>query len=689
MTSSVLEPAVAGSRELLIGIDLETHRLCPTAVLPRAVCVTQAARSGESVQTDLVSNGDGEAFLATLEGALDDVIAGSVRLVGHNLGGFDLPDVYANFPGLISKIFRALETGRIHDTMVREKLLNLADHGQIDDLYLPDGSSKKLRYGLEHLVARHLGLDRAGVKDKDSEDRWQLNFGQLDGIPSASYPRDAAEYAQTDAQDALLVFEAQERLAAQKFRGAIGHDRKPFDVFLTEPLHVGAMFCLSLMTAVGFRVDQAEVARMKERVLAELTPERAQVLVDAGLLTPSQPARPYKNGAKNQDGTPKMVPPEPEHLNSKALRLLVERTCLENKVPVKRTDPSMKFPEGQISADGEVIGDLARFSPVLAEFEHRQGLQKLVTLEIPKLETFKADKAPEESRIVVQTIHPNYDFLKRTGRTSSFAGKHYPSINIQQIPRGFDLEDGTRVEPRRCYLPRFDGWLICSCDYGTLELVTFAQKCYSTFGRSVLREAINSGKDAHAYLASVLAYELDNDFYSLSRSVVGAKLDRDATYDVFHSLKKGSDDEKKFYKKWRSLAKPVGLALPGGLGAETLIQVARVVYGVTIESVEHAKRLKAIWGECYPEGPEWLRYVPEKCKDDVNSTDDHEKLAYFTPLGMYRAGCDYCAACNGAALQAPAGEGAKVAIFEVSRACYDPEMHSCILGCLPGAFVHD
>ena len=683
--------ATAEIKDRLVGLDIETHRMSPSAVLPRAVCVTSAFRVEGLVEpsTALVSNGDGVAFVETFEGALDEAIAGRVRLVGHNIGGFDLPDIFVNFPHLISKIFLALEAGRIGDTLVREKLLNLADHGQIDDLRLPDGSSRKISYTLEALVSKYLGFDRAGVKDKDAEDRWQLNFGSLEGISSAKYPEDAASYARTDALDALLVFEAQERLAATKFKGAIGHDGGSFDVFRTESLHVGAMFCLALMTATGFRVDQEQVARMKERVLAELTPERSRILIDAGILTAALPARPYKNGAVHADGTPKMVPPEPEHISKKRLIERIEQVCRAHDRIPKRTDPTQKFPQGQVSADGEAIGSLSHLDPVLAEYEHRNSLTKLVTNEIPRLETYKAEKAPEESRIVVQTIHPNYDFLKRTGRTSSFASKHYPSTNIQQIARGFELEDGTRIEPRRCYLPRIEGWLVCSCDYGTLELVTFAQKCFTTFGHSVLRETINSGKDAHAYLASVLAYELDNDFYQASRSIIGPKLDRDRTYDFFHSLKKGSDEEKKFYKKWRSLSKPVGLALPGGLGAETLIYVAKHIYGVTIESVEHAKRLKVIWGECYPEGPEWLRHVPEKCKDDVNSTLEDEKLAYFTPLGMYRAGCDYCAACNGAALQAPAGEGAKIAIFEVTRACFDPVMGSCLLGCLPGAFVHD
>lgn len=670
-----------------VGLDIETHRMSPTAIFPKAVCVTVSRRIDGQLVSSLVSNGDGEAFVKTFEQALDGAIAGDFELVGHNIGGFDLPDIYINFPHLGPKIFKALEMGRVRDTLAREKLINLADHGQIDDLFLPDGTSRKISYQLVALVMKYLGRDRSADKDKDAEDRWQLNFDQLDGIPSEKFPQDARDYVLDDGLDALLVAEQQDAYVAKKFEGAIGHDGKPFDVFATEQLHVGAMFCLGLMTAVGFRIDQAEVAKMEEAVKKELTPERAKILIDAGIITPALPPRPYKNGAKNQDGTPKMVDAEPEHTVKKALLALIERVCHENKLPVKKTDPTKKFHGGQVKADADVLAELARFSPTIAEYEHRQSLQKLVSTEIPALKVFKW---PDGVGRPVETCHPCYDFLKKTGRTSSYAGKFYPSRNIQQIPKKFVLEDGTFVEPRHCFLPRTPHWLIYSADFKFVELCTAAQVCYKTFGRSVLREKINAGHDPHAYLGAQLAFEIDNDFYQLCKSELGPKAnDRDQIYTVFMTLEHGSDDMKKFWKKYRNFAKPTGLGYFGGLGAETFIAYARATYGVHIESIEQAKKFKAIWGEVFPEGPEWLRYVPEHLRDDVNSVEDHEKMAYFTPLGMYRAGADFCAAANGAALQAPTGEIAKIAIWNVTRACYDPTLNSPLLGTNPLAWVHD
>ena len=60
-------------------------------------------------------------------------------------------------------------------------------------------------------------------------------------------------------------------------------------------------------------------------------------------------------------------------------------------------------------------------------------------------------------------------------------------------------------------------------------------------------------------------------------------------------------------------------------------------------------------------------------------------MLFRSPLGMYRAGATYCACANGAALQSPAAEGAKLAVFEVAKACYVGDLK----GCYPQAFIHD
>ena len=73
----------------------------------------------------------------------------------------------------------------------------------------------------------------------------------------------------------------------------------------------------------------------------------------------------------------------------------------------------------------------------------------------------------------------------------------------------------------------------------------------------------------------------------------------------------------------------------------------------------------------------------------ISAVQIQSYLRDTSPLGMYRAGASYCAAANGAALQTPTAEGAKGAVFDVARACCDPEEKSILLGCRPLLFVHD
>jgi len=104
-----------------------------------------------------------------------------------------------------------------------------------------------------------------------------------------------------------------------------------------------------------------------------------------------------------------------------------------------------------------------------------------------------------------------------------------------------------------------------------------------------------------------------------------------------------------------------------------------------VVDLETAKRLRDIWFDTYPEMRPYFAWVTSDCKDPRNA----EKYAYVSPLGMYRAGASYCACANGAALQTPSAEGAKLAVFRVVRACYDPTLGSCLYGCKPLAFIHD
>jgi hypothetical protein len=441
-----------------------------------------------------------------------------------------------------------------------------------------------------------------------------------------------------DAIDTLVIYHKQ----AERIRGESG----PGSV-ATESFQTAVDFALRLMSCWGVKIDQEAVAEVSDMLARELAPEKLSKLIESGILIPAQPEMPYANGAVNKDGTPKMKKAQPEKTSKKLLQERVERVCKEHGLPVKLTD------KGGISTDGEVLETLRGYDEVIQEYHHRQTLQKLVTTYLPVLED-------------VDTIHPEFDVLKETGRTSSYAGKLYPSCNIQQVD--------PRV--RHCYIAR-PGHVLCSVDYQAIELASLAQKCYSLFGYSVHRDLINEGVDLHAYLGAQLAHRFAD------RAIKGT-----SPRELYHSFvaMKGTDPD--FYKHWRKFAKPVGLGYPGGMGAETFVTMARASYGIQV-TVEQAQAMKEVWQATYPETVDYFRWVSQTLEDPANSTMEETRYAYVSPMGMYRAGATYCAAANGAALQTPTAEGAKSAVFELARACYDPSAHHILYGCRPVAFIHD
>lgn len=740
-----------------MGLDIETWPIGPGAPFPRPVCLTWARLSSAvsgGVESGIHGNGDPDwaervqDWLAWLEadpGLEENGGSGQVtrEVVWHFGHGFDMPALIIHFPHLTTRIFAAMHRHQVRETSLREKLLNLALSGNVDYYFTPDGQAKDIRYRLADLAQTYLGKDRFAQKGEDAEgkktraDAWRLNFYTLDGIPSVAYPVEAADYAKEDAIDALLVSQWQDVRARREFteQGAIGHDGKPFDVFRTEPLHVGAMVCLSLATHEGFGVDPKEVAYFEEQVAKARRPEQTELLFTSGLRTRPTPLRPYANGAlhgsagecpcgapTHDPGTPKMVAADGSHLVKGVLLDLVVKTWLMNRLcdedgcskkgmdcdqhglpPLKRTEPSKTFPEGQISCDGEVIGDLAAFANdqpgnpanVLAQHEQWSICEKLDTTEIPRLK-----EAIKHGCV----IHGGFDDFKKTSRTSSRKSNFYPSINIQQIARGFEIPEMgpdckpildakgkpkvIKVEPRHAYVPRREGWVLVSIDYSFIELVTLAQTTKRVIGYSVLLDKINKGFDPHAYLGSRLAIGLDADFADYCRHV-GASSEDDV-YRAFVSMKAGTDDEKKFYKTWRTFAKPTGLGFPGGLGAKTFISYAKNLYGITIKSIEQAKSFKQVWINAFPENGEYLnRYVRDHLRDERHSTPEREKFAYFSPLGAYRARCSFTEVANGMALQTPSAEGLKLALWKLQRSCWDPSEGSMLYGCRVLAAIHD
>ena len=613
----------------IVAFDTETYPIGPgEAVAPKVVCVTWAFRQAGALVNDIGASCE-PLTKARMQALLVDP---EVLLVGHYTA-YDLTVLARTWPDLMEPIFNALEAGRITDTVIREKLINLSTHGQIESLEF-QGVKQVLKYSLADLAFSRLGKSR--FDEKTSADSWRLRYQELDGIPAIQYPEAARQYALDDAVDTLLIYEAQEEDPGSKE---------------TERFHTAAEFALRLMTVVGMRIDRPLRDRLVGELEKELSEDALPLLIQEEILRPAQPPRPYANGACNEDGTPKMVAGKPASINKTALSMHIEEVCKDQGIEVPKTD------KGSVSADEGAIAMLAQFSPVLQEYQKRQAILRLAGTELPKLDA--------------DFVFPNFNVLMETGRTSSSGNRKgkvalYPSTNIQQVdPRA-----------RQVFIPR-EGNLLCSCDYSALELVCFAQKTYSLFGYSIHRDKILAGYDLHAYLGAQLAMRFDEDF-----SKLGLK-DPDEIYRLFVSFKKAEDEElKAFFAKWRKFAKPVGLGYPGGLGAETFVTLAKTVYGVEV-TVEQAEQMREVWFETYPEAVDYFAWVNKDCKDP----SDQDLYCYTSPMGMIRAGASYCACANGASLQTPASEGAKLAVFRLAKECW--LSRGDLDGTLPVAFIHD
>lgn len=686
---------------LLLGFDTETHLIAQENLFPCIVCLSWhvvPAQTDGSATTELYGNADWNQLRAACKILMRDVT--SIK-VGQNLG-YDLGVIATNFPESLGPILDALEDGQFSDTMIREKLLQLTETGDLEYVTGPGGAKVKLSFSMEALVLKYLGIDLSGVKN--DSDSYRLNYKELDGIPVDQWPVKARDYATDDAKYAVAIWKAQE----DRRQGLI--TTRGIDPFLTEAFRVKVDFCLKLMAAWGAKTDPAEIGKVEAMLAEELKPEKLALLISSGILRPAEPPRPHKKAKPEPcpnpkcvrgqepigDGlgvcskcggtgtTTKMTAGVEESIDTKALKDHVLGYVVIHNPDIKLvyTDPSKTFPNGQLSINSDWLAEYASRDPVLSQYKHRQNLQKIVTTEIPRMKL---------NGVIANVVHPQYDCLKETGRTSSYSSKskEYASFNCQN------------VDPRvkNCYVAR-PGYVLFSCDYSQMELGTLAQTCYRLFSYSVLRDKINAGVDVHAYTGAQL-------MMAMSGKVVfedcrgQAITDKDAIFDNFMVFKTGTEAQQSLYKHWRKFAKPVNLGYPGGLGPATFVTyAASEQYGVTVTK-EEAHQLRDLWKATYPEMIDYFKYINRNCLDphnkgfDSKTNTEYDLYAYDTPYGMHRAGCDYCACANGLGLQSPSAEGALTALINLIPACYDTRKCDILspdnLGptVRPWGFVHD
>lgn len=608
---------------VILTFDTETHLIAPGIPWPRVVCVS--CTDGDRAWLEYPAEG------ARLVLSMMEDPAGIV--VGHNVF-FDLWSlaVRAHQEGFgdrfVAAVFDAAARGKIRDTEIREKLGDIArDRYRFQTL--ADGTSTKRSYTLADVARRRT---RRSL-DKDS---WRLRYRELEGIPFEQWPQGAKDYAVIDAQTTREVYVSQ----AQEEGISIA------DPIPDECNQICRRLFQSLMTGYGLRTSRDAVQALGTYVEAALA-EYLDHLAPWGLV---EAPRQKRSGAWTQ---------AKRSTKSAAQRMI--DACAEKGIPVPRTPPSTKFPQGQVKIDEDSC--VATDDPILHDFA---AYSKLANVKSKDLKMFEDG--------LDLPIHSRFD-IADTGRSTS-AGPNVQNLKGSVMFRcGCSWIDGMDPkacptclgkekisligdhEIRACFVPR-EGYLYAQADYPMLELHTLAEVCYALFGFSHLGDTINSGRDVHLGLARLI-------------------LPGNRSYeDVYAAFKQGDPQ----VKAARNLAKVGNFGLPGGLGNVSLVAWAAST-GFEI-SPARAAELRAIYMKSWPEMALYFAEMKRRAPHGGNGGS-------FTHLytGRRRFNVRYTNLCN-AWFQGLGADASGWAGYLISRACY-VDKGSPLYGSRIVNYVHD
>jgi hypothetical protein len=313
-----------------------------------------------------------------------------------------------------------------------------------------------------------------------------------------------------------------------------------------------------------------------------------------------------------------------------------------------------------------------------------------------------------KKRKPVQTY---YGVIMATGRTSSSQGQDpepgegYSTYGaqMQNLPRsGEEYEDEAGKKQnkwgaRECFVaPGYEDYLlrnpdfikqklwaqrdwellpsevIVSVDFDAFEMRTWAQCCLNILGYSDLAAILNDTRRCPHV-------EMGCRLYEEGKHYVESK-DWQVAYAWAYAQKK---EDPKVYKKLRGVAKGPNFGLPGGMGAERLMDYCRLSYGVEL-SLEQAQFACRVWRETYREAQAYLDHISEDVLGGKRGVKG--SIVQFVS-NRVRGGVGFCDASNGY-FQGLAADGAKAAGWALIEESYE-KIKSPMYGCRPLAFVHD
>lgn len=264
-----------------VAFDTETEMMSYHNPLPKMMCMTYA-------NCEDFNKG---SLVTPWEHPVDQMVkewwATETHTPGQNMS-FDLSILAFNYPDMMPHIFDALDKGLVHDTMLREKLLNITLHGSIKFVEV-NGANIRCDYSLAGLERKYLNIDRSDLKKNPDAPR--TNYNIYDGVPAAQWGELFVSYAVDDAINTGMIFNEQEK-ARQECIAKTG-----FDPFHVESYKVKSAWALRLLECAGTRLDPVETEKTAKRFMEDyLSPRLLDPLTNAGFRTAPIPPMPYAKG---------------------------------------------------------------------------------------------------------------------------------------------------------------------------------------------------------------------------------------------------------------------------------------------------------------------------------------------------------------------------------------------------------
>jgi DNA polymerase I-like protein with 3'-5' exonuclease and polymerase domains len=482
-----------------------------------------------------VFDGEKGYFLQRKDVAAFLNIHDKIALVCHN-APFDLAVLQLVVPAIC--VYDRVEANAVWDTQILHQLYILGKEG-----HTAQGRGQAT---LDHCAERYLDVSLPKAVKDSAGDEVRFSWSKWLNRPPGEIEKIYLEYLAQDTIATLVLFRAlKKRIDALlensgKVWGFVSKEWLAEQVRRFGPqthhIQLRAAVVLREITANGLHLDTERKDVLACRLEQRLTEQR-RLLRQQGYLA-------------GGDGS------------NKSLQAVLRRLA--------RRHPELHFPltESKLfSTAHDALHDIAPHVPFIQQLMEYRETEKLLNSFVGKM-----------ARPV---LHPSFNVLARSGRTSSFG-----EINAQNLPKDDQV--------RSCFVPA-PGHVFIDADYKTIELGTLAQACVGQFKlKSKMADAINADKDLHRLVAA---------------RVLGKP-------------------EEEITKGERNKAKPINFGKPGGMGIETLLTYAKCNYGVRLTRQE-AEMLSEAWFRLFPEMKKFLEHT-------VDTPYELAKLLNLTPSLHYK-----------------------------------------------------